>query len=204
MSIGDPYATLAELKLRLDVETGDVAYDSALADALAVASADIELYCARQFNDAGSASARVLYPTSADWTFVDDFSTTVGLVVAVDTAGDGTYATTLTLTDLELHPLNGVAAGRPGWPYCQIRAIGVAFPVSAHRAALRVTARWGWAAVPKPIHDACLMLAQESFKSAEAAFGVAGFGEFGAVRVRTNPMVAARLAPYRLAPVQVA
>jgi hypothetical protein len=37
----------------------------------------------------------------------------------------------------------------------------------------------------------------------DAPFGVAGFGEFGAVRVRNNPRAMALLQPYRRLPVLV-
>jgi hypothetical protein len=48
------------------------------------------------------------------------------------------------------------------------------------------------------------MLAEETFKLKDAPFGVAGFGDFGVVRVRENPAVARLLAPYKRYPMLVA
>lgn len=204
MAIGDPYATLTQLKARLDIT--DTTDDARLTDALDSATREIEDWCERQFNDAGAASSRTYTPGSYDLLRLDDFSTTTGLIVTTDTGGDGTYATTWATTDYQLEPLNGVVRGRTGWPYNRIRAIGsYRFPCSGSgRTTVQVTARWGWAAVPAPVVEACLILAAETFKAGDAPFGVAGFGEFGAVRVRANPLAQAKLAPYRRNPVLVA
>jgi hypothetical protein len=123
----------------------------------------------------------------------------VGLLVAVDSDGDGVFETTWTAADYELRPLNGIVGGQPGWPYNQIRAVGSkCFPRCSRRAVLQVTARWGWAAVPAPVHEACLIVASETVKLRDAPFGVAGYGDYGAIRVRNNPMAMGMLAPYCL------
>ena len=196
MPLGDSYAALPELKARLNIT--DDADDDALTNALAVASRGIESCTHRQFNDAGSATARVFPPESAWLAKVDDFSTTVGLIVEVDTSGDGTYSATWTAADYELHPLNGVVQGQSGWPYWKIRLVAPAryFPCHRRRASVRVTARWGWAAVPAPVKEATLILAEDVFKLPSAPFGVGGYGEYGRIRARENPNVWLRIAPY--------
>jgi len=201
MALGDPYATLVELKTRLGIE--DVGDDDQLDDALETVSRGIEKFCRRQFNKATTASARLFYPDRCAMAMVDDFHTTSGLLIATDAGGDGTFETLWSATDYELHPLNGIADGDLGWPYYKIKAVRKAFPIGTDRASLQVTAQWGWAVVPGPVHTACLILAEECFKLKDAPFGVAGFGEYGAVRVRQNPMAAAMLAPYRRDPVLV-
>lgn len=202
MALGDSYATLTELKTRLDI--ADTTDDDRLTASLAAASREIEAYCGRQFNDAGAASARVFRPAGCTLALVDDFNTTTGLVVATDEGDDGTYETTWAAGDYELEPLNGVVAGLSGWPFYRIRAVeSRTFPTVRRRATVQVTARWGWTAVPAPVKEACLMIAAETFKSGDAPFGVAGFGEFGAVRLRMNTRAQSLLAPYRLNPVLV-
>lgn len=202
MALGDPYATLAELKARFGItDTND---DSALTNALAAASRGIEKYCRRQFNDAGSASSRVYNPLSPTVCLVDDFSTTTGLVIETDTDWDGLYDTTWVNSEYELDPLNGIRDGVAGWPYWKIRAVDVTqFPNSV-RTSVRVTARWGWAAVPAPVKESCLMLAEETFKMKDAPFGVAGMGEFGVIRIQDNRRVVTMLAPYRRTATRVA
>lgn len=203
MALGDSYATLAELKTRLDI--ADTTDDDRLTASLASASREIEAWCGRQFNDAGAASARVFPATGCTLAVVDDFSTTTGLIVATDGDDDGTYETTWASSDYELAPLNGVVAGLSGWPYWRIRAVGSwTFPTGHRRAVVQVTARWGWTAVPTPVKEACLMIAAETFKIGDAPFGVAGFGEFGAVRVRMNTRAQSLLAPYQRDPILVA
>ncbi|HEX6969857.1 MAG TPA: hypothetical protein VF174_13755, partial [Micromonosporaceae bacterium] len=137
---------------------------------------------------------------------VDDFHTTTDLVVATDTGDDGTYATAWAASDYELEPVNGMVSGQSDWPYYRIRAVGSHdFPQCGRRRnTVQVTAQWGWAAVPGPVKEACLIVAEELFKLSDAPFGVAGFGEFGPVRVRMNSRAQSLLAPYRRNPVLVA
>jgi hypothetical protein len=207
LALGASYATVAELKTRLGNITG-TAHDTRLTEALATASRDIDKYCGRQFNDAGSATSRVFYPVDSCLCKVDDFSTTSGLVVKTDSGNDGTYELTWTIaTDVQVEPLNGVVDGETGWPYWRIRAVGsLVYPVLSYpnRAPVQVTAQWGWAAVPAGVKEACLILAEETFKLSEAPFGVLGFGAFGPVRVRQNPVAMLKLDPYRRDPVLVA
>ena len=198
MALGDSYASLADIKARLGIGVSDTTDDSKLTAALAVASRGIERTCNRQFNDAGTPSARVFQ--TRDWyrAEVDDFSTTTGLVIETDEADDGGYEATWQAGDSQLEPLNGVVAGEPGWPYWIIVATETRFFVRFARwAQIRVTARWGWAAVPAPIQEATLIAAEDIFKLKDAPWGVAGYGEFGPMRVRQNPMVMNLIAPYR-------
>jgi hypothetical protein len=202
MALGDPYATLAQLKSYLKITDGTD--DDELNGALLSASVGINDFCDRQFNVASAASARVYRPEHGCLVKVDDFHTTAGLVVKTDDDEDGTFETTWTSTDFELEPLNGVVAGTSGWPYWKIRAVETLRFPSVRRSSVQVTAVWGWVAVPKPVYQACLILASETFKLKDAPFGVAGFGEFGAVRVKDNPMAARKLMPYQRDPFQVA
>lgn len=195
MAIGESYATVPELKSRMDVE--DTIDDVRLAEALATASREIEAWCGRQFNKATDATARLFAPDSATLVLVDDFHTTTGLQIAVDSTGRGSF-TSWPSTAYRLEPLNGVVSGQPGWPYYRIR------PLGGYGAwwwgvdgLVQVTAQWGWEAVPGPVKEACLIMAAESFKLGDAPFGVAGFGEFGPVRVRMNSLAEQKLAPYR-------
>lgn len=194
MAIGDPYATLTELKSRLGI--GDAVDDDSLSAALSVASRGIEFCCQRQFNDAGSTSARIYYVASPRLAKVDDFHTITGLVVEADASGAGTFGTTWAATDYELLPLNGIQDGMPGWPYRELKAVGPYFPVCVRRAPLRVTARWGWAAVPSPVKEATLILAEDLFKLRDSPFGAGGYGEYGRIKARENPNVWMRITPY--------
>lgn len=200
MPLGDPYAELGELKNRLNIPDADS--DTQLNQALSASSRGVERFCRRQFNQVTTASARVYHPITPVLTFVDDFHTSTDLEVKVDEGGDGSFATPF--TDYQLEPLNGIVDGEPGWPFWRLRAIASASFPQADRPAVQVTAQWGWAEVPIPVQEATLIVAEETFKLKDAPFGVAGFGEFGSVRVRENPKVAQMLSPYRRTAVRVA
>jgi hypothetical protein len=195
MALGDPYVTAAELKTYLNI-TG--ATDDALVlQAVNSASRQIERYCGRQFNKTTSATARVYRTDRCDQVQVDDFHTTTGLVIKNDTADDGTYAETWSSSDYVLEPFNGVEDGVTGFPYRKIVAVESTRFYTGPRARVEVTAQWGWTAVPDVVKQATYILAAQIFGLKNATLGVAGFGEFGVVRVRDIPQVAALVDPLR-------
>jgi len=194
------YASLPDLKAYLRIS--DTTDDALLQSALDSSSRWIEQYCDRVFYPAITASARTFYPRSAYVVDIDDFWTTEGLIVKVDTADDGSYSTTLTIgTDYIAQPVNP----RVGWPQTRIVSVNLSLPLSAsRRPSVQVTAKWGWPAVPDLVRRACIQLAEEDYKMKGAPFGVAGVDQFGPIRVRENRMALAWLAPYRRSPILVA
>ncbi len=188
----------------LDVESLD--------GAIVAAENQIDTLCGRYFTDDGTVSSRDYFANDPWCVNVDDFSTTTGLVIKTDTGYDGTFARTLTVADYFVEPVNG-RRNSETVPYNRISAVGTnsqfgfLFPpvVSyARRPTIRVTAQWGWASIPDGVTQATKVLAAELFKLSDAPLGVAGFGEFGVVRVRENPKVRALLLPYMVAPIAVA
>lgn len=199
MALGDPYADLDDLKESLSL--GDSYSDVLLNRALDSASRHIENWCRRQFNRTDIAVPQLYRTSRRKRLEVTDFWTTDGLIIEIDTAGDGTYATEWATTDYVLEPLNGLVDGVAGWPYSEVIARTNGFPCGSSGTPIRITAKYGWAAVPAPIKTACLALATDLFKFKDAAFGVTGgTGEFAApMRVRENGLVTSLLEPYRLA-----
>lgn len=200
MALGDNYATLAEMKSRLGIETGDTVDDSRMSSAIASASREIERWCGRQFNDAGSTSTREYLANGAYIVITDDFHTTTPIVTDQDAVviGPAGYA---------LEPLNGVVRGVAGYPWWRIinrTTTNFPNPASPYFKTVLVTARWGWAAVPAPVHESCLILSEEIFKMRDAPFGVANWGEMGPIRVADNKRVQSMLRPYRRGMVRVA
>lgn len=194
MAIGDSYAELSDLKDRLNVT--DTTFDTQLTSVLAAVSRAIEAFCHRQFNTDNVATARTYYPVNAGMVHVDDFHVDTGLVVETDDNDDGTFETTWDSSDYQLEPLNRLRHGET-WPWWRIKAVKSRdFPIK-RRATVSVTAQWGWSSVPESVREACLIMASETFKLKDAPFGVAGFGDFGVVRVRDNPKAASLLVPYR-------
>lgn len=203
MALGDTYASRTELKAYANISKAT--HDDLLDDVLDAASRGIEQVCRRQFNDAGSATARVYYPETCYRVEPDDFHTTTGLVVKTDTTGDGTFDTTWAAADYELRPLNGIVSGQTGWPYSDIWSVDTrTFPTGTRRAPVEITAQWGWASVPNQIKQACLILAEELYKLKDAPFGVAGTNDYGTIMVRENRMAMKKLMPYIREPLLVA
>lgn len=203
MALLADYASLDELRAFLRItDAGD---DPELSVALTAASRAIDHATSRHFGVDDSAVARYYSPLSGsfqrDWgdratLEVDDISTTTGLVVKSDTAGTGSFATTLVLnTDYRLFPYNAALEGRPWTRIILSQGVGWA---QAERG-VEVTARWGWPAVPSAIKQATLVQASRFVKRRDAPFGVAGSPEMGnelRLLARLDPDVAVLVAGY--------
>jgi hypothetical protein len=195
--ISNGYCTLNQLKAALRMGTADTADDSLLELAIESASRLIDDDCERVFYASGTAVARYFVPSSTITVDLDDAITITE--VLTDEDSDGTYETAWASTDWQAEPLNGLNAGQ-AWPTTRIRAIGdYDFPIDGGEATVKVTGTWGFGtAVPTIITQACQLQAARIYKRADAPFGVAGFGEMGAVRVsRTDPDVYALISKYR-------
>lgn len=195
MAITNGYCTLNELKSALRIT--DSLDDTLLENAIEAASRRIDNECSRRFYKDQSATARVYTSDRHDMLFVDDVSSTTGLVVKIDDDGDGTFETTLTLNvDYQIEPLNNLAQGKP---VLLLRALDTLFPIASNKRALvEVTATWGWPSVPDAICEATVLLASRQFKRLDSPLGVAGFGDLGAIVVRRiDPDVAALIEAYK-------
>lgn len=189
------YATLAQVKAAAGI--ADAVDDTQIAAALAAAEEAIDGYCGRSFATAGTAAtARVYSAGSADLIYVDD-ATSITLV-ETDTDLDGTWATTWATSDWQAEPLNG-RVGAVEFSYSRIRAVGeYCFPVTA-RAAVRVTAAWGWAGVPDAVTQATIQTAIRYWKRFDTPLGFGGGPDTGLLYVsrQVDGDVAAMLMPYR-------
>jgi hypothetical protein len=202
VTITNGYCT--EEQFRSYVGTIPADRQSQVHDAINTASRAIDLHCGRVFFDSGSATARVYSPFDQFAAWVDDFSTTTGLVVKVDEDNDGAFETTWTSSDYEVEPIGGVVHGVSGWPFRMLRAVGsYRFRVGVameRRQTLQVTARWGWAAVPEPVRQACLQMAAELYRRKDAPFGIAQTVDFGPIRLSADAVraVSSSLEPFRI------
>jgi hypothetical protein len=121
-------------------------------------------------------SARTYRATHPELLLVDDIATTDGLVVEL---GRGASWTTISTDDLDFLPENAVAK-LEAIEILQ-RAVGV-WPIYGSTR-VRVTAQWGWLAVPEDIVTATCIQAGRLFRRKNAVEGVLGNSEFGPVRV---------------------
>ncbi len=191
------YASVDDLREHFG-DTSEVLPADVCERALDASSRWIDEYCGRRFYLDVAASARTYRPDDSELVWVDDIGSTTDLVVETDDNGDGTWVTTWVKdTDYQLEPLR--ASARSAYAWWRLAAIGTkTFPVNVgRRPALRVTARWGWSAVPPGVAEACLLVAAALVHRKNSPNGVAGWGEMGVVRIgRTDPDVIRLLQPY--------
>ena len=182
MAITNGYATLAEAKAYLSI--ADSIDDTMLESMVEAASRSIDNIAGRRFYLDASASARLYRGTNPYILTVDDFGSTTGLALALDTGGDGTYETTLTYNvDYVVEPFNAVAMGKP---YTQSTLVGgqlLPWLLPNLRPSVQMTAKWGFPTVPDDISQACLILTADMYKRKDSVGGNLGISELGAIRM---------------------
>jgi hypothetical protein len=127
-------------------------------------------------------------PGCSDELWVDDF---IGTPTITESGA------ALTASGYQLEPLNGIDASGIAVPYTTIRRVNTTWTTTTNTATVSLTARWGWAAIPADVVEGCRVLAKDFASLRDTRFGVAGFGEFGVVRMKIeNPQVVQMLASY--------
>jgi hypothetical protein len=202
MAWAPSYATAAQLRqyMRQDAVTGDatdIAQDTLVnTPAVAAASRAIDRACGRQFGSVTPVAAR--YYTASYSTergrymvAVDDIYDLTGLTVFGDLDGSGTYATSITVK--YSLPKNAIAIGKVVTDLALDN--GTTSP-----GAIKVTALWGWTAVPATILAATLLQASRIASRRDSPYGVAGSPELGSelrLLSKLDPDVAIMVSAYR-------
>lgn len=191
--MANEYGTLALLKSMLGIN--DTTEDTLLTQNHASASRAVDSHCGRRFYADAAPTAReyriadrLVCGLDGDLLIVDDISSLTGLVVET---GDGTTWTTI--TDYKTEPDNALVQGKP---VTYLRRPYYSWQTSS-RARVRVTAKWGWPAIPDEVVQATLIQAARLFKRKDTPQGVAGSAEWGFIRMsRVDPDVQALLQPF--------
>lgn len=199
MAITNGYATLSDVKAALRIT--DSVDDTLIEIAIESASREIDGYCERVFYNAGTATRKFL-PTDTFLVEIDDLQSIIHLKTDVD--GSGVFGTTWSASDYQLEPLNQFTSGLEQ-PFTRIRAIGqYLFPVfdvknaNYYEASVEVRGVWGFSSVPTAVKQACILSSMRQFKRYDAPLGIAGFGDFGPMRVtRIDPDIEQMLSPWR-------
>lgn len=197
MALTNAYCTVDELREQFD-DDGQLMAEAIAERAINATSRAVEKHCmGRRFWQDPSVVVRTFTPEFPTWLTVADISTTTGLIVRSGITG--ALDTTLTIgTDFRLEPRNAAADG-PAYSWYRIVLVGNRRFSTSADAEVEVTARWGWSEVPDEVTQATILRAAQIFKRKESVSGVAGFGEFGAVRIspRLDPDVVDLLRPFR-------
>lgn len=189
------YGTLAALRKRVGAEDSDTSRDEQLMAALAAASRGIDRATGRRFwlDDSPAPrvfrlDGRVACQADGDLLLVDDVGSAAGLVVET-----GSGATWAVVTDYESQPDNALADGRPITGFLRSGAWG------SYTTRVRVTARFGWPAVPDEVTEASLIQATRLYKRKDSPEGIIGSAEWGVRNLsRRDPDVWALIEPFIL------
>lgn len=194
--MANEYATRAELKDQLSIETDDTSRDGLLDKALTSASRSIDRSTGRRFWLDSTVQVRryrladrVVCEPDGDVLLVDDIGDVTGLVVET---GSGSSFTAF--TGYETYPDNALA---DGLPVSGLLRLNGTWGTASTR--VRVTAKFGWPSVPVDIAQACLIQASRLYKRKDSPEGVMGSAEWGVVRLsRRDPDVWNLIEPYIL------
>lgn len=158
--MSNEYLNLEDLQAVLGAETGAKAESYELA--IESASRWIDEHCSdrerniiRHFWQEPSPTERS-YTADTPWQVrTGDFDDPDTVTVEVDLLGDGTW-TPLDAATWHPEPLNQIN----GWPFTRIvsNSYDPLFPLSL-QPRVKVTAQWGWAEIPKPVSQACEIVA---------------------------------------------
>ena len=186
MAVVNGYATLAELKTYIGLSGSG--QDTNLENAINGASRQIDAITGRFFYQTSS-DIKYFTPDNALFLIVPDISTPSGLIVQLDDNDDGTHEKTITVdTDFYLKPLD---AGNQidGEEFSPITELAILDTRSSERfdptivKHVKVTAQWGFSAVPKSIKQACLIQALRLFKRKDAPFNILGNEQTGQIEL---------------------
>lgn len=186
--MANEYADLATIKMHLNIETSDTTRDTLLSQALAAASRGIDRDVGRRFWLDPSVVQRTFNPlgrtvcdAGGERLLVNDIGSTTGLVVETGPAAGPWTA----VTDYETAPDNALLDGRP--VTALLRTSGT---WGSGTTRVRVTASWGWPAVPDEVLQATLIQAARLYRRKDSPEGVTGSAEWGVVRLsRVDPDV---------------
>lgn len=176
--MANEYGTLATLKAKLGIESSDTTRDTLLSSALTAASRAIDRTTGRRFwLDATPTArvyrlhARVVWEEDGNVLKVDDIGDTTGMTVESASSSGGTYTP---ITGYDTSPDNALADGEPITGLLRPNSIwGTSFT------RIRVTAKFGWPAVPDDITEAALIQATRLYKRKDSPEGIIGSAEWG-------------------------
>lgn len=180
------YVTRDQFKNYVRIELNDTADDEFIDLDITAASRAIDQCCSdlpnglgarRQFGNTAAPEARYYTPRWDEdqirWVVeIDDLDPTysAGITISVDTSNEDNFDQTVTA--YVLRPRNAAARSRV---YTQISILsGDSNQPTFYEDSVKVTSRWGWAAVPDVVVRATLIQAHRFNKRRTAPFGVSG------------------------------
>ncbi|MET8401391.1 head-tail connector protein [Streptomyces sp900116325] len=194
--MANEYGSLAALKERLGVEVDDESRDNLLNSALAAASRGIDRATGRRFwldetpvQRVFNPGGRVVRECDGERLLIDDIGDVDGLIVET---GRGTSWSAV--TGYETSPDNALADEQPITGLLLVSGFW-----GAATSRVRITARFGWPAIPADVAEAAMIQAARLYRRKDSPEGVTGSAEWGVVRLsRRDPDVWNLIEPYVL------
>lgn len=196
------YITSANFKTRHGITVAT--NDARIVAHCTAASREVDSICHRRFDGDSVATARYFPRLSNSLVLIDDAWEIAS--VATDDGNAGAYSTAWATTDWYADPPNGVGPnGQSGWPVEALWAVGSRLYPIQDRPAVKVTAKWGWAAVPTDVVEATYLLAHRLFYEVAVPSGVVPGGpDFNGAPLQRPWTVERLLAPFLKAAAGVA
>jgi hypothetical protein len=177
--LDNAYCTLAQVKVDDILKFTTTAHDATLEFVVNGVSRKIDEYCGRHFYQ--TTTSRYYRAKNSDEVYclpVDDIYTSSGLTVSTDLDGDGAYENVWASTDYYLAPYNNLN----GKPYTMLETTPVSqFTFSTLKRGVKVTAAFGWSAVPAAVKLACLMQVNRIWKRFATPLGQSASSSLGAL-----------------------
>jgi hypothetical protein len=203
--MANQYATAADA---INRNPALATFDTAELEALMTATSRwIDAYCGRKFWLDPTVTDRVFHV--CDMYVLDlgehEIGDLTGVIVKTDD-GTGTFATTVSSTAYQLEPVNAPYTASAARPYTAIRAVNTTWPLTygpyGRQSLVRVTAKYGWPAVPAAVREACLSMAivQAENPTGVRAEAIDGYSvSYGRADLESSVGTAIRnqLAPFR-------
>lgn len=161
--------------------------DTNIDNAINGASRLIDKICGRHFWQDDAVTEKYYTPINHYYVEVDDISTTTGLIVQLDTTDDGAYDKTITLdTDFVLKPFNPqvhkISSTTYYFPQTELNILTTRSDETFDPTIIKnikITAKFGWSAVPEAISQATLIQATRLWKRKDTPFNVFGNEQTG-------------------------
>ena len=196
MAITNGYATLSEVKARLDIPSGTTTWDTVIEAAVTASSRQIDDMCSRTF----FSTTATRYFTPDDETVLylrDDLRTVTTLkTLSSSSSGTRTYGYVWDVTDYDLAPYDG-----PPYQRVEMNPTGLySFPTVPR--GVEIAGAWGYCATgshPAPIAEACIRQACRLFERNKSPLGIVMGGQIEQASKITmaDPDVMALILPYR-------
>lgn len=194
--MANEYVTLEELKSYIGVLPSDDTRDTELDAARGAASRGIDKATGRRFWLDATATARtfrlsgrIACDADGELLLVDDIGDATGMVVESGSGGSFTA-----ITGYETSPDNALADGEA---ITGLRLVTGGWGMATNR--VRITAKFGWPAVPADIHQAALIQSARLAARAKSPEGIIGSAEWGVRNLsRRDPDVWNLIEPYIL------